>query len=61
MYIMALNTLVKVYLKMIMMIDFSMTWDELFLTLRNLANLINKRTMSIIHRLEESEKNEQRI
>lgn len=45
MYIMALNTLVKVY-----------TWDELFLTLRNLANLINKRTMLIIHRLKESEK-----
>lgn len=50
MYIMALNTLVKVY-----------TWDELFLTLRNLADLINKRTMLIIHRLKESEKNEQRM
>ena len=43
------------------MINFNMTWDELFLTLRNLADLINKRTLSVIHRLEESEKNEQRM
>ena len=43
------------------MIDFSMTWDELFLTLRNLADLINKRTLSVIYKLEESEKNEQRM
>jgi hypothetical protein len=44
-----------------LMINFNMTWDELFLTLRNLADLINKRTLSVIHRLEESEKNEQRM
>lgn len=44
-----------------LMINFNMTWDELFLTLRNLADLINKRTLSVIHKLEESEKNEQRM
>lgn len=44
-----------------LMIDFSMTWDELFLTLRNLADLINKRTLSVIYKLEESVKNEQRM
>lgn len=39
-----------------LMIDFNMTWDELFLTLRNLAELIDRRTALIILKLAEREK-----
>ena len=35
------------------MIDFNMTWEELFETLKKLAIVINNRTESIIRRLEE--------
>lgn len=40
-----------------LMIDFNMTWDELYLTLRKMAELIDKRTLSILLKLEEYEKN----
>ena len=36
-----------------LMIDFNMTWEELFETLKKLAIVINNRTESIIRRLEE--------
>ncbi len=36
------------------MIDFNMTWEELFETLKKLAIVINNRTESIIRRLEEN-------
>ena len=36
-----------------LMIDFNMTWEELFETLKKLAMVINNRTESIIRRLEE--------
>ena len=35
-----------------LMIDFNMTWEELFETLKKLAIVINNRTESIIRRLE---------